>query len=370
MRALKRLVHKDQGAHSKTWRGKMVAQILEGGWRYSCPPPTLSSCELEEIAGLVTTCGGGGLGWRKVRESDLRSTQEGELFQAQYRFQSLQAALHDRSLKKVIPCLRDIGVEPLLVKGWAIARLYPEPGMRPYVDLDVCVLPCDYARATKALSGGECDDCNVDLHSGFIKFFDRRTDEIFERSQMAKLGDLEVRVLSPEDDLRFLCLHLLRHGAVQPLWLCDICVLLEKRERDFDWDRCLSGSRKGADWVACAIGLAHQLFGADIEGTPVASRAGELPNWLVPTVLEAWGIGLKTLPKLAVYLRDPSRWISDLPKEVSRHWPNPIEATMTVGGPFNDLPRLPFQVAHVMSRGGASLFELLKGVGAATFQRG
>ena len=44
---------------------------------------------------------------------------------------------------------------------------------------------------------------------------------------------LDVRVLSPEDDLRFLCLHLLRHGAVQPLWLCDICVLLEARANDF-----------------------------------------------------------------------------------------------------------------------------------------
>ena len=284
-----------------------------------------------------------------------------ELFQAQYRFQSLKAALHERSLKKVIPLLRGAGVEPLLVKGWAIARLYPEPGMRPYIDLDLCVRPDDYFRASEVLRGGDCGDCNVDLHNGFGKFYDRRTDEIFARSRLVRLDGIDVRVLSPEDDLRFLCLHLLRHGAVQPLWLCDICVLLEARANDFDWDRCMSGSGKEADWVACVIGLAHQLLGADVEGTPLANRARSLPNWLVPIVLQEWGMPLKTLPQLAVYLRNPRRWVRDFFKELSLHWPNPIEATMTVGGSFNQVPRLPFQVAHVMSRTAALLPRLIKG---------
>jgi len=35
----------------------------------------------------------------------------------------------------VRPPLR--GVEPILGKGWAIARLYPERGMRPYGDIDL-----------------------------------------------------------------------------------------------------------------------------------------------------------------------------------------------------------------------------------------
>lgn len=352
-------------AEAKASRGRLLADFLAGSWR--CTPATACAQEVAEIATLLTTCGAGGLAWCRVRGSDLNSGPIAELFQAQYRFQSLKAALHERSLKKVIPLLRGAGVEPLLVKGWAIARLYPEPGMRPYIDLDLCVRPDDYFRASEVLRGGDCDDCNVDLHNGFGKFYDRRTDEIFARSRLVRLDGIDVRVLSPEDDLRFLCLHLLRHGAVQPLWLCDICVLLEARANDFDWDRCMSGSGKEADWVACVIGLAHQLLGADVEGTPLANRARSLPNWLVPIVLQEWGMPLKTLPQLAVYLRNPRRWVRDFFKELSLHWPNPIEATMTVGGSFNQVPRLPFQVAHVMSRTAALLPRLIKGSEGGAF---
>jgi hypothetical protein len=231
--------------------------------------------------------------------------------------------------------------------------------MRPYVDLDLCVMPNDYARASAVQKSGEFDDCPVDLHKGFGKFYDRRTNDIFAHSRLVKLDDMDIRVLSPEDDLRFLCLHLLRHGAVQPLWLCDIALLLETRSNEFDWDRCLSGSRRDADWVACAIGLAHQLLGVEVEGTPVACRAQNLPTWLLPAVLQSWGMPLQTLPQIMALLRQPASLLRNLPQEMRRHWPNAIEATMTLKGPFNQLPRLPFQVGHVISRSTALLSQLL-----------
>jgi hypothetical protein len=285
----------------------------------------------------------------------------GGLFRAQYRFNSLQAALHERNLKRAITLLRDAGIEPLLLKGWAIARLYPEAGMRPYVDLDLCVLPRDFARASAVLEQGNCDEWRVDLHNGFDKFYETRTDDIFARSRLVKLGDLDVRVLSREDDLRFLCLHLLRHGAVQPLWLCDVALLLDSIRDDFDWERCLTGSTRVADWIACACGLAHQLLGVDVEGTPVSRRAGALPNWLLSTVLEEWGTPLKTLPQLIIFLRDPRSWLRELPKELPNHWPNPIEATMALRGSFSRTPRLPFQIAHLAARAAAMFSQLLAG---------
>ena len=165
--------------------------------------------------------------------------------------------------------------------------------------------------------------------------------------------------MSEEDHLHFLCLHLLRHGAVRPLWLCDIAVLLERRAPTFDWSRCLSGSRRAADWVACAIGLAHQLVGAEVEGTPVADRARHLPGWMVPTVLREWGAAYRSLGQVEVYLRHPLRLWRGLPKELPQHWPNAIEATMTLRGPFNELPRLPFQVGHVFSRSASLLWQLV-----------
>jgi hypothetical protein len=299
--------------------------------------------------------GAGALAWWRIRDTDLGDTASAEQFRQAYRLQSLQALLHERNLKRVISIFDSLGVEPVLVKGWAIARHYPEAGLRPYTDLDLCVLPGQYAAASDALKDSAARSCNVDLHLGFGKFYDLRDDDIFKRSQRVKLDDLKVRVLSTEDHLRLLCMHLLRHGAVRPIWLYDIAVLLETRTSDFDWDRCLGRSRQQADWVACALGLAHRLLGAEVEGTPVARRAKKLPTWLAPAVLKEWGTPLHSLAQVAVYLKQPGRVVRGLIKELPHHWPNPIEATMTLKGPFNEIPRLPFQVGHVFSRAAAML---------------
>lgn len=335
---------------SRLSRGKLVAQMLAGSWRCAPPPTVNSADELRDISTLLMKSGAGSLAWHKIRSTASRDTRTGREFHQAYRLHSLQAALHERNIKMVIPLLRDCGVEPLLVKGWSIARLYPEAGLRPYGDLDLCVLPEDYEKARAALNAPECLQYNVDLHVGFGKFYDRRTDDIFAGSRLVRLDDIDVRVLSAEHNLRFLCLHLLRHGAVRPLWLCDVAVLIETRADDFDWDLCLSGSRKRADWVACAIGLAHRLLGAELGDTPVARRAANLPRWMMPAALKVWGVSYQMPGQVAKYLRYPFSRLKGLIKELPQHWPNPIEATMTVKGPFNELPRLPFQVGHVFSR--------------------
>ncbi|HXG95298.1 MAG TPA: nucleotidyltransferase family protein [Blastocatellia bacterium] len=341
-------------------RGMLVAQLLAGSWRSEPPPTSTSPEELADIATLLLKSGSGGLAWNKIRHSALRDSHAAREFQKAYRLHSLQAALHERSLKKVLPLLRDCGVEPLLVKGWATARLYPELGLRPYSDLDFCVLPEDYAKAQAALKSSERLECDVDLHSGFGKFYDRRTEDIFARSRLIRLGDLDVRVLSAEDDLRFLCVHLLRHGAARPLWLCDIAVMLETLDDNFDWDVCLGGSRRQADWVACAIALARELLGAEMDRTPFAKSTRKVPKWMLSAVLEEWAVPYYMPAQFSYYLRRPLTNFRALLKEMPKHWPNPIEATVTVRGPFNGLPRLPFQVGHVFSRAASLVANLPK----------
>lgn len=358
----------DSRSQSSVARGELIAQLLAGSWRVEQPLPVISAQELNSIATPLMRSGAGALAWWRIRESGLRAAPPALQFQQAYRLQSLQAVLHERSLKQVIPLFRSRGVEPVLVKGWAIARHYPETGLRPYTDLDLCVLPDQYALASAALKDPAGQSCNVDLHLGFGKFYDLETDDIFERSQLVELDDLKVRVLSVEDHLRLLCMHLLRHGAVRPIWLYDIAVLLEARTDDFDWDRCLGCSRQQADWVACALGLTHQLLRANVEETPIARRAKKLPTWLAPTVLKEWGTPLHSLGQLAAYLKHPLRVIRGLIKELPHHWPNPIEATMTLKGPFNELPRLPFQVGHVFSRAAAMLAQLSRIDRAASSQ--
>jgi hypothetical protein len=359
MRASSALRKNDRGAQSKALRGGLVAQALSGAWRSSPPPSTNSSGELEEIATLLMKSGAAGLAWCKVRKSELRFSSAADNLHQAYRLQSLQAVLHERAIKHVIPLMRDIGVEPILVKGWSIARIYPEAAMRPYCDLDLCVSPDHYNKASEALKRVEGFGINVDLHAGFGKFYDDRIDDIFVCSKLVKLDDIDVRVLCPEDNVRYLCMHTLRHGVVRPLWLCDIAVAMESCTSEFDWDRCLGGSRREADWVASAIGLASLLLGVDIEHTPLADRVWMLPGWLVKAVLRDWGTPFRSPFQLQAALRRPLRLLGELPQELLRHWPNPIEATMTLRGPLNRLPRLPFQVGHVVSRTFALASELI-----------
>jgi hypothetical protein len=346
----------DRAKLSTATRGELVAKLLSGAWRTVPSSPVSSAQELEEITPLLLRSGAAGLAWCKVRKSELGSSFAADQLHQSYRLQSLKAALHERSLKQVISLLRSIGIEPVLVKGWAIARVYPELAMRPYCDLDLCVLPDQYTKAREALKSIEGQVTNVDLHAGFDKFYDQRTDDILARSEFVKLGDIEMRVLCEEDNLRYLCMHFLRHGGVRPLWLCDIAVALESRSQKFDWDRCLSGSRREAEWVGCAIGLAAQLLGAAVGESP---RAQKPPRWLSTAVLRNWGVACRSPRQVQTVLHQPVRFLSELPRELLRHWPNPVEATMTLRGPINRLPRLLFQVGHVVSRTTALLSELI-----------
>ena len=158
---------------------------------------------------------------------------------------------------------------------------------------------------------------------------------------------LDVRILGSENHLRLLSRHLLRHGAWRALGLCDIGLFPESLPREFDWDYLLSGDRRRSDWVACVLGLAHQLLGASLEEPRVAERANRLPRWLVSAVLRQWERGHRYPMPMAGYLRYPA---GGVPEALRRRWPNPIEATVRRHGPFNELPRLPFQTIEFLLR--------------------
>ncbi len=301
------------------------------------------------MAPRLLETGAAGLGWWRVRHANQSLTQPAILLKQAYRLHTLEAGLREAQLQQVLLVLRSAGIEPLLSKGWAVARLYPEPGLRPYGDLDLYVRPEQHAAALAALADPAVRDCPVDLHSGFPDLGDSTFAELQERSRLVPLGEVRVRVLGPEDQLRHLCLHLLRHGAWRPLWLCDVAAALESRPDEFDWNRFLKGDPRQADWLACVLGLAHQLLGVRVEDTPVARRARQLPRWLAPSVLHQWG-SLYTRyvdgQALSAHLRRPV----GLLRALRARWPNPIEATVSLNGSFNEGPRLPYQLGDCLVR--------------------
>jgi hypothetical protein len=337
-------------------RGELVAALLATSWRSTPSVPELSASNLAVITPLLLESGAGALAWRRVRNSDLKDTAPaGELQQA-YRLHAIQASLHEINLKQSLELLRDSSIEPLLVKGWAIARQYPEPGSRAYGDIDLCVRDDDYEQARNLLSGAG-DRYAVDLHKGTGMVDDREWAEPFARSQLVPLDDVRVRVLCEEDHLRVLCFHLLRHGIERPIGLCDIAVALEMRSQSFDWKICLGENRKRADWIICTIGLAQELLGAEVGDVPfdVSKRQ---PAWLVDSVLKAWGRRFSThftqQDPLDSYYHRPR----GLARALAARWPTPIMSTVGTGGAFNNLPRFPYQVCYLLIRSGRFLRHL------------
>jgi hypothetical protein len=197
----------------------------------------------------------------------------------------------------------------------------------------------------------------VDLHCGAADLDDRPFDALQARALFQPMGDVTVRVLGPEDHLRLLCLHMLRHGAWRPLWLVDVAVALESRPADFDWEYFLSGDPRRTEWAASAIGVAHHLLGARVQGTPMEASAGRLPRWLIPTVLDQWGRG-KPLPQQGRRIHSYLRNRAGLLEALRTRWPNAIQATVSVHGAFNEWPRWPFQIGDCLRRTGVFVAQL------------
>ena len=337
--------------HPTESAGRLIAQTLAGSWRALPPPLEIEAAELSAITPQLLSAGVAGLAWRRVRESHLKDTPSAAELRGQYERNTVLAVMRRQGIEAITRALNAAGIESILVKGLAAARLYEDEGLRPYVDADVCVAPRQIAAAEVVLKGLSDTGVTVDLHREFATLGGGDWEEIYSRSQLIKLGDSEVRVPSAEDHLRILSIHMLREGAWRPLWLCDVAAAVESRPANFDWNICVGPGRQTSNWVNCALKLAHELLGANITGTP-ADDSKPMPQWLTETVLKEWGatapsMTLRHQSPMANHLRSPATLVSGF-----RHrWPNAIEATVVSHGLFNDLPRFPFQLTAYMMRG-------------------
>lgn len=330
-------------------RGERIAVVLRGCWRRTPPALSITQAELEEAAPALLNSGGAALGWRRIHDSALTDSPAASQLRDAARLYLLQSAIRQREIREVFRLLRAAGVEPVVVKGWALSRLYLEEGLRPSGDIDLCVRPQQLSTAHALLKTPQGRTYNVDFEHAELGALSRAGwEEFYARSQTTELDGVEIRVPSAEDHLRLLCVHLLRHGAWRPLWLCDVALALETRPANFDWPYCLGENPRAADWIACALGLAHQLLDARLDDTPVAPRARRLPGWLVPQVLKCWGSLADTAHAPEEILSDSLRHPARLPRALLARWPDPVKATVSLDRDFNELPRLPFQLGEYL----------------------
>jgi Uncharacterised nucleotidyltransferase len=329
--------------------GETVAAVLAGAWRLSPPPLELRQPALEAIVPLLASGGAGGLAWHRLREKGPRISPAGRELRQHYRMQTLQAVEREEAIRELLPRLRTAGVEPILIKGWSSALLYPEAGLRPSCDVDLCVPPDRLETGITTLSGQKLP-CAVDLHRAVPDLPDRTWDEVFRRSRLVALNEIAVRVLGPEDQLRLLCLHLARHGIARPLWLCDIGACLESLPAAFDWDYCLWGRKHLSSWTACVLGLAHRLLHARLPGGAATEIASAGSPWIERAVHWCWGGGPSR--PLRHYLRRPAEVFARLRYQgISCNRSTPIKAAYHLGlEPVFQMPSAIVQLLRLASR--------------------
>ncbi len=195
----------------------------------------------------------------------LPPTSMAHLRQAYYENAGRNAHLW-HALEIVLRALAASGVPTMLLKGAALAQaVYGNPALRPMGDLDLFVRPADAPRAMETLAsigyrpirpplrpttlttdesqvflrhGG----VNLELHWGLLDFpyyvYSMPVEEIWANARPISIGTASAWMLSPEDQVMYLCAHLvLHHGEhrLRLLWLCDIAEVIVQTGEKLDW---------------------------------------------------------------------------------------------------------------------------------------
>jgi hypothetical protein len=325
--------------------GRYIANMLSGAWR--CLPPELNMAPVtvDTICPLLFRSGAGALGWWRVRHGTVGRSHA--TLHAAYLRYALNAAQHERQVVEAISILRAAGLEPLLLKGWAVGRLYAESGLRPSGDIDLYLPRIQRLAAENALRAE--GQYWADFQHEEIERCGMGFERLYDCSESVQLNGFVIRILGPEDQLRFLCLHFLKHGAWRPVWLCDIAARLESLPIGFDWDRCLGESKRDASWIAYSVILAKRLLGADLRNAPLSRWESKLPEWLPESVLEQWSHPYPAnLPSFLIQM-EVSSWKNAIRASAQR-WPNPIQAIVDAGGYFDRWPPISFQLRNCLKR--------------------
>ena len=265
----------------------------------------------------------------------------------EFRFYLLKKRHAENLIVEAFQRFRAYGIEPILIKGWAAARNYPETVPRFWGDVDLAVSGRDYDKARSLVSGSDAEIKAVDLHRELRTLDTAPWERLFANSTLVDLDGQQVRLLCAEDHLRVLCVHWLINGGESRERLWDIAYAVSNRPADFDWSKCLdvvSESRR--KWIVVTIGLAHKYLGFDLCDVPFKSEVESLPKWLTRCVEKEWELDIATAP-LESQIRNPGEFLRQLRKRIP---PNPIQATVNCEGDFDNGTRVGYQVRDLFKR--------------------
>jgi hypothetical protein len=222
-----------------------------------------------------------------------------------------------RQLRCAVDALNASGIGVLCVKGPVLAvTAYGDPARRGVSgDLDLVVRPRDFAPAVACLRAvgyvrheGSADPEHeheqwqreahllpsalpgtmLELHTDLVGALDTASvnlDDVFARARRATVFGTELRVLSAEDELLYLCLHGARHFWRRLLWVCDVDAVV-RSDRPLDWRSVLSRAAAidATQPLALGLHLARTLFGTPLPALPSLAVRPRRLRWTAALV--------------------------------------------------------------------------------------
>ncbi|HVG97554.1 MAG TPA: nucleotidyltransferase family protein [Chloroflexota bacterium] len=231
----------------------------------------------------------------------------------------------ERTLRRVLDALGAAGVPVIVLKGPVLARtIYPEPGLRPYSDVDLTVQEAHVPAAVAALQacglseivyqaeaarqthaghveGGASfhrmfvegpEGALVELHAEPLQLGLRPTGEAGRWARAVAVEGLPgALMLGLDDQAVQLSVHAHKHGFERLIWLKDLDRLIRARGAALDWERIAAVA--GEEGVRPSVWYAFHLAGA-ILGAPLP--AGTLAPLRPPAPVRAlyrltWPVG-------------------------------------------------------------------------------
>jgi hypothetical protein len=267
------------------------------------------------------------------------------------RWHKLSMRRFELAIAEAFEVFRACDIEPILIKGWAAARNYPEGRPRFFGDIDLAFSTSQFDRAVERLSGRSLPSVSIDPHREFRHLDTLPWDIAIRRSKVINVDGGSIRVLCPEDHLRVLCVHWLNDGGAYKERLWDIYYAVANRPPDFDWELCLkSVSETRRRWIVTAIAIARKYLSLDVTDLPFDVPTESIPNWIIRCLEKEWSTDVRLIP-LEACLHDPKLLTQQILKRTP---PNPIEATIEVEGELDDGWRIPYQIGSIRQRIGPS----------------
>lgn len=187
---------------------------------------------------------------------------------------AVHSAAQEKQHARVLQALSDASIETIVLKGPGLARtLYAQPWLRVSSDLDILVRQENWLAVHELLIGQgytslqpltapppKVAEEKAYYHTQYISADQRHFVEIhydlwwyglrpalgelfWQRAVPLEIGGAQTKMVSPEDMLLHLCIHLHHHGYNRLIWFTDIALLLQRYESELDWNYVVRAAR-------------------------------------------------------------------------------------------------------------------------------